>query len=152
MELFISYAHADRRRVEREVVNTLRNGGHNPWYDLQLTVGQDWQNELLESIKQADVLIFAVTPAAANSEWCEWEVQTAMELGKSVIPIMLKKTTLPDYLSNVQYVDFTRGADATNTARLLSGLRTIGNAKQAGKPTRYPEYLYRPCQQSKPNR
>lgn len=133
MDLFISYAHADRRRVEQDVVNLLRNGGHNPWYDLNLTVGQDWQAELFQTIAEADAVIYVLSPTSVRSEWCEWEVQSAMKLGKAVIPIMLKKTVTPDFLATVQYVDFVRGADATSTARLLSGLRSLEDAQQSGK-------------------
>jgi tetratricopeptide (TPR) repeat protein len=124
MQLFLSYAHADRRQVDR-LVDLLRSGGHDPWFDHELMPGQDWQSELHEAISVCDAFVYVMTPKAIASEWCQWEYQQAVKLGKPIVPIMLQQTELPESLSRYQYADLTNGITASAVARLMGGLTDI---------------------------
>ncbi|MBZ0275199.1 MAG: toll/interleukin-1 receptor domain-containing protein [Anaerolineae bacterium] len=50
MKLFISYVHTDIWQV-KQLVEILRSGNHEPWFDDRLLAGQDWKDELEQSIK-----------------------------------------------------------------------------------------------------
>ena len=57
MRLFISYAHDDEETV-RAIVDLLRVGGHEPWFDAWLLPGQDWQAELLKAIQGFKAFVY----------------------------------------------------------------------------------------------
>lgn len=125
MRLFISYAHVDKEAV-RALVEVLRDGGNDPWFDPRLVVAKEWKQQLLDAIIDCDALVFCMSPRAVASEWCLWELSNAIQHGKAIIPVMLVEgTTIPASLKPIQYVDFSKGANATNTARLMQGLNSI---------------------------
>ncbi|MCL4876169.1 MAG: TIR domain-containing protein [Anaerolineae bacterium] len=107
MRLFISYARDDRVRVEK-VVALLREAGHETWFDKDLIVGQEWQEELKKQIDENDAFVYLLTPKSIASEWCQWEFSKAVAQGKPIIPILLEKTELPLVLRELQSIDFTR--------------------------------------------
>lgn len=127
MRLFVSYARKDIERV-RELVDILREGGHEPWFDHELVVGLDWREQLEERITQCEAFVYPLTPHSIGSEWCQWEFARASELGKSIIPILLDKAAepvIPEAIKRRQYADFTDGVTPKGVARLLRGLNKI---------------------------
>jgi hypothetical protein len=122
MRLFISYAHADLAQV-KGLVDIFRAGGHDPWFDHKLLPGQDWQAELLAAITACDAFVYALTPDSVNSEWCQWEFARAVEIGKPVVPVLLRKTSdIPKEISRFQYADFSEAFTPFNAAQLMAGL------------------------------
>lgn len=108
MKQFISYAHKDKKTVQR-LVDVLCNLGHDPWFDKQLVAGL-WQQQLHDAIQAADAFVYALTPESVASEWCQWEFVTAIQLGKPIIPILLDSTTqLTVVLKQYQYIDASKG-------------------------------------------
>lgn len=109
MRLFISYAHADKPRVKDLIVDYLVVEGHTVWFDERLVAGKLWQDQLRDEIERSDGVVFVISPASLKSEWCEWELFTAAQLGKKILPILLDPVeALPEYLSQTHYVDFTK--------------------------------------------
>ena len=125
-KIFISYAHVDEYRV-REMVEILRESGHDPWFDHSLVVGTPWEDQLLEAIQTCDRFLYALTPESAGSKWCRWEFAQAVQLGKPIVPVLMQANTpLDGALERIQYADFSKGPTPRNVARLLRG---IGQAK-----------------------
>ncbi|HEX2619357.1 MAG TPA: toll/interleukin-1 receptor domain-containing protein, partial [Phototrophicaceae bacterium] len=125
MRLFISYARL-YKPVVRQLVDLLKNGGHDPWYDHQLTPGEPWEDQLIAAIKKCDVFIYVLTPESVNSSYCQWEFKQAVEMGKPVLPILAQADTeLPEALQKIEFVDFSDGASPVNTARLMGGLSNL---------------------------
>ena len=129
MRLFISYAHADEA-VVRSIIDLLRAGGHDPWFDAWLQPGQDWQAALLESIQGCEAFVYMLSPHAVESPWCQWEFGKAAQMGKAVIPVLLDgATVLPAVLRHTQYVDFSAAPGdpryAHATAQLMGGLTRV---------------------------
>lgn len=121
MKIFISYAHASKDKV-LELVELLRSGGYDPWFDRELIVGQEWKGQLEQAIQKCEIFVYVLTPETILSEWCQWELGKALELKKPIIPILLKHVSLPKILEVYQFVDFTGGFGAQETARLMVGL------------------------------
>lgn len=122
MKLFISYAHTDTGRVN-QLVETLRDAGHEPWFDNRLMPGQDWKEALLRAVADCDVFVYALTRKSVVSEWCQWEFARAVELKKPIIPVLMQtETRIPDAIANYQYVDFSKGLTSKALARLTAGL------------------------------
>src|SRR5688500_7504403 len=125
MRLFISYARIDITQV-KQVVEILRTGGHDPWFDRALQVGEDWKAQLQKALSECDAFVYALTPDSVKSEWCQWEFAEAVRLGKPVIPILVREETiLPPAISARQYADFSDGATGEAVARLLGGLSAL---------------------------
>ncbi len=124
MRLFISYAREDAALI-KDIVAVLSAGGHEPWFDHRLLPGQDWQEQLLTHIRDCEAFLYALTPRSVESEWCMWEFGEAVKLGKSVIPLLLKRTPLPEVLDHRQVADLTGGLTAEATAKLMGGLTEI---------------------------
>jgi WD40 repeat protein len=122
LQLFISYARVDKFEVH-QLVDLLREGGHQPWFDHELTIGEDWQTGLLNAIRSSQAFVYAITPGSLESRWCQWEFNQAVSLKKRIIPVLIRKGgTLPPALNRIHYADFTDGISVTSAARLLADL------------------------------
>lgn len=132
MKLFISYARTDTDAII-ELVDLLRTGGHDPWFDHALIVGLNWQDQLFNAIQKCDAFVFVITQDSIESEWCLWEYGQAVDMEKPIIPILLDgEVILPEFLDHKQYADFTEGATGKAVARLLYGLNTIAQQMPRG--------------------
>ena len=49
--------------------------------------GENWKARLGGLIRDADTVIFVLSPSSAASELCKWEVEEASRLGKRIIPV-----------------------------------------------------------------
>ncbi len=108
---FICYS-----RQSQEIVTTLAKDieelGHNVWFDQELTGGQAWWNQILESIRKCDIFVFALAPEALDSKACKLELDYAFDLckTKTIIPIVVSEgvsiNLLPSNLSAIQQVDY----------------------------------------------
>lgn len=126
MRIFISYAREDKSDVEKLIVNELNETNHQVFIDDKLKVGEEWKPQLLNAIRTSDALIYAISPDSLKSEWCQWELEQAEKVGKSIVPILLKVTSnIPDNLSKFQYVDFSRRVTDNDVKKLISNLDDI---------------------------
>src|SRR5271163_5180388 len=53
-----------------------------------ITSGEDWQKRLGALIRDADTIVFLLSPSSARSPVCAWEATEAASLGKRIIPIL----------------------------------------------------------------
>ena len=119
--VFISYSHKDAEIVNR-LKGDLRRNGISVWVDERLKIADvAWRKQLAVAINEQRFFIIILTPDSVTSSYCEWELDTALSLNKSVIPLMVKKTNLPFTISTLQYIDFQR--DYSQALNLL--VRTL---------------------------
>lgn len=138
MRLFISYARADKTQVQKVVVRALEHENHDVWIDDRLIAGQSWQLQLREQIATSDALIFVITPDSVESDWCEWELFTAAQLGKPILPILLKPVdALPEYLAQIHFVDFSNGVTKARMRDLRISLQQMASVN-VPQPSRNP--------------
>jgi hypothetical protein len=113
--VFITYARADRERVQRLGAG-LRRLSHEVWIDDRLSVGQKWWDEILRQIRLADVVVVAVSPALLESRASTAERGYAQRLGKPFLPVLVRPVStrlLPLDLADIQIVDYSDpGPDA----------------------------------------
>jgi len=138
MRLFISYARANRARVE-EMQQVLQKAGHEAWFDEDITAGEDWWNTILNSIESCDVFVFALSPQSTSSDACRAEFQYASDLNRPIFPVMLAESELPvGKLRETQYVDATRGLSKNEVildlSRSLLRLQERINKGEFGSP------------------
>jgi TIR domain len=71
--------------------------------------GEDWRKRLGSLIRDADTVVFVLSPSSARSEVCAWEVGEAIRLGKRIVPVLsrpLAEASPPAALANLNYIFF----------------------------------------------
>lgn len=109
--IFISHTHDDsdfaellKLRLEKEEIDA--------WIDTErLKIGQDWREEIDQSITDSLAVIVIMTPEARKSEYVTYEWAYAWGKTTPIFPIMLKQTQLHPRLESLQYLDFTNKAN-----------------------------------------
>jgi hypothetical protein len=132
LRLFITYARDNVDRVS-ELAQLLTAGGYTVWFDNQLMPGQDWKKELGDQIERCDALVYALTKNSAASDWCEWELATAVALKKAVVPVLMEDgAPIPPLLETLQYADFRQGPTVIATAKLIGALGLMQRVPEDG--------------------
>jgi hypothetical protein len=90
--LFISYSREDQRAVQRIATN-LNEIGVDVWRDQRLSRGQEWWDEILDSIRRADAVLLVLSEASLRSVTCARELAYAEALGKPILPIRIERTS-----------------------------------------------------------
>ena len=87
--LFVSYSH----RQSDEVVGTIRllhERRWRLWYDEGIPAGSDWPKNIETHMRQSAAVLFFLSQSALDSPNCFSEIQTALELNKSVLVLPLE--------------------------------------------------------------
>src|SRR5262249_15485689 len=95
--------------------------------------GEDWKRRLGNLIRDADTVVFVLSPSSATSDICAWEVGEAVRLGKRILPVLcrpLNGTSPPPQLQDLNYIFFYEEPKSpgsgfgTGQVRLVSALNT----------------------------
>ena len=109
--IFVSYSHQSEAFV-RILVDDIEALGHTVWFDRELSGGQAWWDQILETIRECDVFAFALDTGTMNSTACKRECEYAANLGKLILPVLITEGVstklLPPILSKIQYVDYRK--------------------------------------------
>jgi WD40 repeat protein len=90
LRLFISYSRANAVAADA-IVAALEAENFEVSIDRRsLPYGEEWQNQLLEMIRAADTVVWLVSPASNDSDWCKWELGRCTELSKRVVPVRIE--------------------------------------------------------------
>src|SRR5271165_923524 len=71
--------------------------------------GEDWKSRLGNLLRDADTVVFVLSPSSARSEICAWEVGEAIRLGKRILPVLcrpLDGAGPPAQLADLNYICF----------------------------------------------
>jgi TIR domain len=93
--IFISHSGKDKRFV-KDLCRTIRQKTHNPWtHDTRIKPGHpDWQNKILQAIRQANSFILVLSNDSLKSKWCQWEIEQAELYKKRVFIINYEKLNI----------------------------------------------------------
>src|SRR5262245_29093340 len=95
--------------------------------------GEDWKRRLGNLIRDADTVVFVLSPTSATSDICRWEVEEAVRLGKRILPVLCKPldgANPPPQLRDLNYIFFYGEPKApssgfgTGMVRLVEALNT----------------------------
>ena len=67
-----------------------------------------WHPTIFDSLKKCEIFIIIWCLHSSKSQWVDEEVQTAVGSVKQVIPVMIDRTPLPDFLAQYQGIDLHR--------------------------------------------
>jgi WD40 repeat protein len=132
--IFISYSRRDSLEFSKQLAIALEAFGYRAIIDLQgISGGEAWQPRLSEMILGCDTVVFVLSPEAAVSPICAWEVEEATRLGKRIlpaIPMPLGSVQPPKLLAQLNYTHFYREPSVPDSgfghglARLNGALRS----------------------------
>lgn len=129
-KVFVSYGRESMAAAEA-LASDIRALGHEAWFDQQLTGGQAWWNQILESVRGCDVFVFVLTPNSLRSMACMAEYGYAAALKRPILPVLVadgvSTNLLPPALSQIQFVDY-RHQERSSGLKLARALATIPSA------------------------
>ena len=112
-KIFISY-NRQSEDITKTLAHNMERLGHTVWFDNALTGGQGWWDQILAKVRDCDIFIFVMDPAALDSIACKREYGYAAALGKPILPVQVADGVsikrLPHELAQIQFVDY-RGQD-----------------------------------------
>lgn len=85
--IFISYRRKESSAFALLVLARLKAVGLEPFVDLALVPGEDWERGLQDRIRRYNYLIALLGKETLDSEVCRLEITWALESGLSIIPI-----------------------------------------------------------------
>ena len=125
-KVFISYSKRDD--VVDTVVKALNDNGISYWIDREgLDGGVTFAERISKNIKDCDVFLFLSTENANSSPWTLREISTAIDFGKTVLPVRFDHSPYADsvalYLSSVQYIDWLELGEEESLRRIVSRVK-----------------------------
>jgi len=108
-KVFVSYSRINLDAVS-QLVEDLQAVGINTWHDQTLTGGQRWWDNILSSIRECDIFIFALSAESWESEACRSELTYVVGLGKPILPVLVSDginlNLLSAPLNEIQVTDY----------------------------------------------
>jgi TPR repeat protein len=133
LRVFISYSREDLEFAD-QLHAALNTYGFDSVIDRHgISGGEDWKRRLGNLIREADTVVFVLSPNSARSEICAWEVEEAERLGKRILPTIcrpLEGVSPPPRLRDLNYILFhadpkTPGSGfGTGLTKLVAALNT----------------------------
>ena len=129
-EIFISYARADRDRVE-PLLDSLRAIAVSFWVDEgNIHAATLWSEEIVDAINACTAMVVILSDNSTNSDNVVKEVMMASELKKPILPVYLEETEVPRklqyQLAGIQHLEL-HGRDISNlSAELAKSLNRMG--------------------------
>ena len=128
-DVFVSYSRRDGEFVRR-LVDALGERGKQAWVDVEgIRDAEVFPERLRSAIEESDGFVFVISPDAVTSEYCEQEVEHALELNKRIVPLLLRPVADSDVPEGVRvrnWIPFTDGDGEfePGVARVVEALET----------------------------
>ncbi|HEX3676372.1 MAG TPA: toll/interleukin-1 receptor domain-containing protein [Sphingomicrobium sp.] len=104
---FLSYSRSDER-IALQLAKDLRASGVAMWVDqLDIRPSEHWDRAIERAVSSCRGLIVILSPRSVASDNVADEISFAIDNGKSVLPVMIERCTLPLRLTRMQVVDAT---------------------------------------------
>jgi TPR repeat protein len=133
LRVFISYSRDDLKFAD-QLDAALNACGFECLIDRHgISGGEDWKRRLGNLIREADTVVFVLSPTSARSEICAWEVEEAARLNKRILPVncrLLEGASPPPRLRDLNYIFFyedpkvSDSGFGTGLASLIAALNT----------------------------
>jgi hypothetical protein len=125
MKVFLSYARADAQLTVDELRTRLGEARRFAWVDRHdIPTGTDWRAEIHKAILSVDAFVLLVSAASVRSSHVLEELEFALKLQKSVLPLLVAQvpsSDLPAPLAARQLLNFT-GNIADKIPQLIADL------------------------------
>jgi hypothetical protein len=147
-DIFISYSRRDQEFVTRLAAD-LNEHVAGVWFDQStIQLGQKWHDEIMEGIHECKAFLLILSPDSMESHYVREEVNKALELGKTIFPILYRPAKwmgeFESIVQEIQTLDLRSGSYTDNFQKLVDGLIEVGAGKAPGERP----FLRRPTQTS----
>ncbi|MEM9486623.1 MAG: TIR domain-containing protein, partial [Cyanobacteria bacterium P01_F01_bin.116] len=107
-QVFISYAEEDL--ATKEIVRYhLLQAGITVWTNtVDIRMGEDFEVAIQRGLEEADNVVYLISQASLASDYCQMEVDQALDLHKRIIPMLIEEVDLdqiPDTIRKVQFIN-----------------------------------------------
>jgi hypothetical protein len=120
VDAFISHASEDSK-VAAQWIQLLERDGLTAWIDRSnVRFGTLLRNELHDAIRESRALVLLWSKAALESRWVMAEILVAFHLNRFIIPCVVDRTPLPQFLGNTAYIDRRRDKSQLGTQLIRS--------------------------------
>ena len=123
----ISYARYDQILVT-SLAEALRDLDQEVWFDARLVGGIAWWESILQAIRSADVLLFAISKKSLSSRICCLELAYAVALRRTILPVCVASNALreplPESMGRLHYVDYAK-QDKAALIRLARAIKAL---------------------------
>ena len=122
--IFLSHSSIDKPFVRKLAADLHRNGFY-AWVDeAEIKVGDSLIEKIESGIDNTDFLGVVISSNSIKSEWVNREVRMALSQeisGKrvKVLPLLLEKVTIPSFLIDKKYADFTSEDNYKSSLQLI---------------------------------
>jgi hypothetical protein len=128
LKVFVSYSRNDATFAD-ELVSGLELCGFEAYLDkADIAPGEPWEARLGRLIRDADTVVYVLSPSSIASGHCAWEVAETERLSKRLMPIVWRAVPdneVPGQLRRLNYIFFTEGHSLTKSlGELANALRT----------------------------
>jgi hypothetical protein len=128
MKLFISYSRRNKTQATA-IVGALEKQGFDVKFDTRdLPFGEKWRAEIESFIREADTVVWLVSPYSVESQWCEWELGEVGRFKKRLIPVMIDEVPhekLPGSIGEIQVLPASGSFDIDKTEHLTALVDTL---------------------------
>lgn len=136
-DIFISYSRRDTEFVTR-LASDLDAQVAGVWFDQSaIQLGQKWHDEIMDGIRECKAFVLVLSPDSVESKYVQEEVNKALELGKTIFPVIYRPATwtgeFKTLVNEVQTLDLRSGSYTDSFHKLVDGLIEAGAAKASGE-------------------
>lgn len=104
---FLSYSRSDERFALR-LARDIRTRGIAMWVDqLDIRPSEHWDRAIERAVRDCSGLVVILSPRSVASDNVADEISFAIDSGKSVLPVMIERCTLPLRITRMQVIDAT---------------------------------------------
>jgi len=120
---FLSYAHTDRRIVQKQIIPILNDLRIDYWYDqIDISIGDSIFDKVIKGIREVD---FVIAFFNSRSNYVNFEVGAAIGQSKPVLAILNDKYPIPSDIRNLNYIVYNEDENINFKARLKNSIRAI---------------------------
>ncbi|MTJ08944.1 MULTISPECIES: TIR domain-containing protein [unclassified Anabaena] len=109
-QVFLSYSEKEREVMEK-IANILMRESFTVWTNkTDIQSGADFIESIYRGIEEADNVVFLMSPASLQSEYCQMELSYACSQKKRIIPLLIEQVEveqIPVELRTLQFIDLT---------------------------------------------
>lgn len=136
-DIFISYSRRDQEFVTR-LASDLDAQVANVWFDQStIQLGQKWHDEIMDGIRECKAFILVLSPDSMKSKYVHEEVDKALELGKTIFPVIYRPAKwtgqFESLIKEIQTLDLRTGSYMDSFHKLVDGLIVAGAGKATGE-------------------